>query len=136
MAAAGNDGINTDTDPVYPAAFDADNIISVAATDRYDERASFSNIGKVSVDLGAPGVGVYSLFPRNRYGNLTGTSMSTPHVSGAAALIWAYKPAMSLQELRSLLFSSVDRIDGLQGNTVTEGRRNVHIALALGLFMF
>ncbi len=136
VAAAGNWNENNDERPVYPASFDAANVISVAATDQRDRKADFSNYGKNTVDLGAPGVVIYSTLPLNRYGNSDGTSMAAPHVSGAAALILAYKPHLSAYDLKNVILNSVDPLNSLRGVTVTEGRMNVYNAMALGFLSF
>jgi subtilisin family serine protease len=130
VAAAGNSGVNIDTSPSYPAAYDVPSIISVAATDQNDTLAIFSNYGAVSVDLSAPGVKVYSSVPRGTcelcdatgYRYLNGTSMATPHVAGAAALILAANPGMTNSELRSAILGAVDPVPALSGKTVTGGR--------------
>ena len=70
VAAAGNDGTDNDADPVYPANYAGDNLVSVAATDRSDWLASFSNYGRTTVDIAAPGVGIYSTLPNGKYGTL------------------------------------------------------------------
>jgi thermitase len=93
VAAAGNDGVNNDATPHYPSSYSSANIISVAATDDEDALASFSNFGATSVDLAAPGVNILSTLPGNRYGSYSGTSMATPHVTGAAASSRARTPA-------------------------------------------
>ena len=125
VAAAGNDASNADTSPHYPSSYEVSNIISVAATDRNDQLASFSNYGLQSVDLGAPGVSIYSTKPNNQYGYLSGTSMATPHVSGAAALIKSYYPNYTNLQIKNLLFVTAEPIASLQGKTVTGARLNI-----------
>ncbi len=134
VVAAGNgggDGIGDDNDrmPVYPASYDLPGIIAVAATDRRDRLASFSNYGRTSVDLAAPGVEVLSTVPPSLYGVAyeawDGTSMAAPHVTGAVALGMAFEPSASLAEIKQLLLSSVDVLPDLQNRTVSGGRLNV-----------
>ena len=125
VAAAGNSRTNTDRRPHYPSSYDVANIISVAATDRYDNLASFSNYGLNSVDLGAPGVYIASTYPGDSYYYMSGTSMAAPHVAGAAALIMAQNPGMSVDVLKAKILGSVDTISDLDGKTVTGGRLNV-----------
>ena len=129
VAAAGNASNNNDNSPSYPASYDLDNIISVAATDRNDRKSGFSNYGATTVDLGAPGSSIYSTFPGNRYGSISGTSMASPHVAGVAALLWADDSGLSALEVKERILASVDPIDALDGITVTGGRLNAFGAL-------
>ena len=126
VAAAGNDYANNDMSPHYPSSYDVPNVVAVAATDHNDLKASFSNYGLTSVDLGAPGVNTYSTIPGDSYGYKSGTSMATPHVAGAAALVLAQNSSLSVAELKAKILDSVDPIDSLAGKTVTGGRLNVY----------
>jgi subtilisin family serine protease len=129
VAAAGNSAVNSDVSPMYPAAYDCTNIISVAATDNNDGLAYFSNYGVVSVDLGAPGVGILSTVPNNSYASYSGTSMATPHVSGAAALIWSQKTDLTYSQVKERLMSTVDPKSSLSGKCVSGGRLNIYNAI-------
>jgi thermitase len=128
VAAAGNAGQDADLYPIYPAASDGANIVSVAASDHDDRLAPYSNYGRRSVDLAAPGDGIISTLPGRSYGLLSGTSMATPHVTGAAALLWGRRPAWSLSRVKSRLIRRVDRKPTL-ASTVGGGRLNVRRAL-------
>jgi len=129
VAAAGNKYSNNDIFPNFPSNYDIPNVLAVAATDRSDEKARFSSYGKETVHLGAPGVEILSSTPEGQYGFLSGTSMATPHVAGAAALLKAYNPEISGQEMKALLIDSVDRIDSMAATTISGGRLNVFRAL-------
>lgn len=129
IAAAGNSNKNMDHTNFYPAGYDHDNIISVAASDSSDRRASFSNYSSSRVDLAAPGVRIRSTIPNNRYGSLSGTSMAAPHVSGAAVLLKARDPEMSYAAVKNHLLESVDPLDNWNGVVATGGRMNVAAAL-------
>jgi subtilisin family serine protease len=128
VAAAGNSGSNNDITPSYPASYNAPNVVAVAATDNRDGLASFSSYGASSVDLGAPGVYVLSTIRNSGYAYFNGTSMATPHVSGAAALVLSVC-ALDTAGLRSNLLASVDPIASLAGKTVTGGRLNADTAV-------
>ena len=130
VAAAGNSGRNTDSSPSYPASYSSANIISVAATDRNDGIASFSNYGVNSVDMGAPGVSILSTTPGNKYNYYSGTSMACPHVSGAAVLLKANNNAMSFADMKNALMYKSDAISSLNGKSVSASRLNIHKALS------
>lgn len=131
IAAAGNAGMNNDSYNVYPANYSLDNIISVAASDQYDSKASFSNYGVQTVDIAAPGVSIASTVPGNKYAWMSGTSMATPHVAGAVGLLRAYNPSLSWQETRDLILYGADQISGL-ASYVPNGRRlNINKSLLL-----
>ena len=128
VAAAGNSSVDNDRTPHYPSSYP--NVISVAALDRNDQLASFSNFGVKSVMIGAPGVDILSTWLDNEYEEKSGTSMATPVVSGVAALILAKHPRISAEDLSKRLMNSTDPIIALKGKTVTGGRINAAKALA------
>ncbi len=130
VAAAGNNGVDTDVTPNYPASYDIPNIISVAATDSTDGLAAFSNFGATSVDLGAPGVVILSTIPANAYASFSGTSMASPHVAGVATLALSREPTLSVAELSAALLDNTDPVGSLLGRTVTGGRLNAFNTLS------
>ncbi|MGL1904381.1 MAG: S8 family serine peptidase, partial [Fibrobacterales bacterium] len=130
VAAAGNDFKNMDQINSYPAGYDLDNILAVAASDHNDVHASFSNYGATKVDVSAPGVGIYSTIPEARYATYKGTSMASPQVAGVAGLLYSLNPSLTATEIKSLIMESVDVIPGLAGRTVTGGRVNAAAAIA------
>lgn len=133
IAAAGNAGNNADIAPMYPAAYDLDVIVSVASTDRNDNLSVFtsgaSNYGLTSVDLGAPGSAILSTIPNNGYAAYSGTSMASPHVAGAAALLWSVNPDITPLEMKAILMDTGDSIPALEGKTVSGKRLNLVNAL-------
>jgi subtilisin family serine protease len=129
VAAAGNATTNNDRNPHYPSSYNVPNVISVAALDRNDQLASFSNYGLKSVAVAAPGVDILSTWLGNQYEEKSGTSMATPVVAGVAALIVAENPRISVDELKKKLLASSDPIVALKGKTVTGGRINAAKAL-------
>lgn len=130
VAAAGNESSNNDSFPTYPANYEVDNLISVAASTESDSRAGFSNWGVKTVHLAAPGNNILSTVPQDRYETLSGTSMATPHVSGAAALVWAQFPSLTYTQVKTRLLGSVDRSSTWADRVITGGRLNVNNALS------
>ncbi|HEX9758433.1 MAG TPA: S8 family serine peptidase [Nitrospiria bacterium] len=129
IVAAGNSNNNNDGTIFYPCTANQPNVICVAATDHNDQKAGFSNYGATTVDLGAPGVNTLSTTPNNTYSVFSGTSMATPHVAGAAALLLSHSPSLTVDQVRSALFNHVDLIPSMAGRTVTGGRLNVDKAI-------
>jgi subtilisin family serine protease len=135
VAAAGNggsDGVGDDIDvkPFYPARYGNANVISVAAITSSGAKAGFSNYGATSVDLGAPGSGIWSTLPgKNRkssaYGSYSGTSMATPHVTGAAALYKASHPNATAADIKNAILNSTVSTPSLSGKCVTGGRLDI-----------
>ncbi len=125
VAAAGNDGNNTETNTSYPSGYNNANIIAVAAIDNNGGLASFSNYASTKVDLGAPGVGVWSTVAYNSYSSYSGTSMATPHVTGGVALYMSTHPGASAATIKSAILSSTVATSSLNGKCVTGGRLNV-----------
>jgi len=127
VAAAGNGGYNNDTSPSYPASYNTtagagyDGVIAVAAINNTGAKASFSQFGAQSVDLGAPGVGIWSTVP-NGYSSYDGTSMATPHVTGAVALLASRYPNASGLQIKTQLLRAALPTPSLAGKTATGGR--------------
>lgn len=139
VAAAGNgdangNGLNNDSMPHYPSNYDTrvgtsteaaasyDAVIAVAAIDDNGGRATFSNYGAKNVDLGAPGVSILSTLPTDSYGYSDGTSMATPHVTGAVALYASTHPGESAAQIKSAILGSAKPTPSLAGVTATGGR--------------
>lgn len=129
IAAAGNSAQNADVTPHYPAGYDLPGIVAVASTDRNDNMSSFSTFGPTTVDVAAPGSAVLSTLPNNRYGSLSGTSMATPHVAGAAGLIWSIAPDLTIAEMKDILLNSGDSLPALAGKILSGKRINLVSAL-------
>lgn len=128
--AAGNSGTNNDVSPFYPASYTSPSILSVGGSNSTDAR--IYNYGAVSVDLAAPGASIRSTTngSDSTYGNMSGTSMASPHVAGAAALLAAYNPALSAASLKATLMNTVDVLPAFTGFNKSSGRMNVFNALS------
>ena len=134
VAAAGNSGFNNDFFPAYPSNYTTlqpsiiesaagyEAVIAVAAIDSAGRLASFSNYGSSSVDIGAPGVGILSTVGGSSYASYSGTSMATPHVSGALALYASAFPSASAQQVRSAILGNATATSSLNGRCATRGR--------------
>ncbi|WP_374567105.1 S8 family peptidase [Ideonella sp.] len=137
IAAAGNGnllgiGQNTDKKPNYPSAYTSDNIIAVASITKTGAKSGFSNYGLESVDLGAPGSGIWSTVPKMVNGVLTpsyasydGTSMATPHVTGAVAMYASLHPGLTAAQIKAAILAATVPTASLAGKTVTGGRLDV-----------
>ena len=128
VAAAGNSGSDIDRVPVYPAAYDVDNILTVANVNNLGELARSSSFGAISADLGAPGENILGL-GLNGVRCLTGTSMAAPYVSAAAALYLSVHPDASYDKVKSAIVSSATPLSSLKGKTVSGGLLNAADAL-------
>jgi len=129
VAAAGNSASNNDQFPHYPSSYPHDIVVAVASTTISDTLSFFSCYGETSVDLGAPGSNIWSTIPGNDYASFSGTSMATPHVAGAFAILYAVSPSASAQFLKQVVLSSGQPLDALDGITVSGKRLDVSAAI-------
>ncbi len=148
VIAAGNDGRDNDNDsmPNFPASFELDNIITVAATDSQDQLAEFSAYGLRTVHIGAPGVKILSTIAGGGYSDVVarfkdgdgqeqsmdwdGTSMAAPMVAGAAAAIWSKNPTSTYKQVRERILSTARKVPALEGRVASGGILNLKAALA------
>lgn len=126
VAAAGNDNSNNDSRASYPASYQVDNVISVASHTAQDTLSSFSNFGKNSVHVAAPGSNILSTTPGNQYKVFSGTSMATPHVSGVIGLLVAEMGRMPVLDLRERLMATTVPVGAYRKTTQAGGRVNAY----------
>jgi subtilisin family serine protease len=131
VCAAGNNGCDADTTPTYPAAFDLDNVISVASVDSSGTLESESNYGRKTVDLGAPGTNILSYGSDGKLYYMTGTSMAAPMVTAVAALVYSKYSSASISRVKGIILGTVSPLSSLYGKTVTGGMLNAAAALSV-----
>ena len=144
VKAAGNDNLNIDTDIHYPTNFDdkankvAQAIITVGASTPEKEslKASFSNYGKKSVDVFAPGTAILSTVPHDKFKEEQGTSMASPITAGVAALVWSHYPKLSAIEVKEIIMNSVNKNEQLSEISVTGGVVDAYKAVQLAEKMY
>jgi thermitase len=140
VAAAGNDSgwfgkHDIDKNPKYPASFDSDYLMVIASTASNGKLSSFSNVGLKSVDVAAPGSNIYSTTPRNRYGNMSGTSMATPTTVGVLAEVWSHFPNFGPLEIKNAVMNSVTKIGSFKKYMASGGRADLFNGLRTALQM-
>ncbi len=121
VTAAGNEETNTDITPHYPSAYQSDNLISVGALDQSGQMASFSNYGRTSVDVAAPGRDIFSTVNNGSYDWMSGTSMAAPHVTGVVALLRSIEPNLIPSAIREILIDTSQPDSRLRNLTISEG---------------
>lgn len=131
VAAAGNDSSDNDRTPTYPASFDNENLLIVASTSSSGGMSYFSNFGKNTVDVAAPGSSVYSTTPGNRYESMSGTSMASPTTAGVAAEVLSHFPNLTYKQLKEVMMQSVTKVDSFKNKMVSGGRIDLKRALEL-----
>lgn len=115
---------------MYPANLPVPSLISVAATNDYDNLASFSNYGRSYVHVAAPGVAILSTVPNNSYRYLSGTSMAAPFVAGMAAMMFREASNLSGYQIKNLIISSVNTVSSLSSKIYSGGRVNEYNAIS------
>jgi subtilisin family serine protease len=134
VCSAGNDRANNDDLAMadYPAAYASSlsNVISVAAINASDQLALYSNYGHTGATVAAPGDNIWSTFPSNGYGQLSGTSMASPHVAGVVALLLSNQPQLTPEQVKQRLIATAEPTDALVSKVNASGRVNAYNALA------
>lgn len=130
VAAAGNETNDNDANPTFPAGYDVENVLSVAAIDNRGALASFSNWGQKTVHVAAPGVNIVSTVPGAKYDSYSGTSMATPHVAGIAALLLAYNGSATHLDLKRRIIESARPLYNLKARVSSGGVADAYYALS------
>jgi subtilisin family serine protease len=129
VAAAGNSTLNCDSADCFPAEYPNANVIAVASITSTGALSNFSNYGSTTIDIGAPGSGIWSTVPgrggASGYASYNGTSMATPHVSGAVALYAARNPSANAATIKTAILNSKSETASLNGKVSSNGRLNV-----------
>ncbi len=131
IAAAGNSSEDIDSNQTFPASHPNDNLLIVASTTSSGGLSSFSNYGKINVDVAAPGSNIYSTVLNNKYGSMSGTSMASPTTTGVAAEVLSQYPLLSPLQLKEVLISSVSKVSAFKNKMVSGGRIDLLKALEL-----
>lgn len=131
VAAAGNSSRNIDRRPTYPASFPNDNLLVVASTSSSGRLSYFSNYGTTGVDVAAPGSGILSTTPNNRYSSMSGTSMASPNTAGVAAEVLSHFPDLTPVQLRQVLMDSATKSSRYSGKVGSGGRVDLEKALEM-----
>ncbi|HUJ78870.1 MAG TPA: S8 family peptidase, partial [Nitrospiria bacterium] len=148
VTAAGNDGSDNDQNPVYPSSYNLESLLSVAASDFNDDLAFFSNYGRTTVDVAAPGDCVYTTMPTGsftlqndfnitctssyyskNYDYISGTSFAAAHAAGVAGLVLSLNPGWSPPQLKSIIVSTADSRQSLAQKVAAGGRLNADRAV-------
>ena len=135
VVSAGNDSMgpfswhDIDTNLKYPASFDSANMIVIASTQSDGKMSSFSNIGKVGVDVASPGSNIYSTVNNGQYSMASGTSMAAPNASGVAAMVMGYYPNLKVNSIKKILMNTVTPVPAFKNQLVSGGRINLKAAL-------
>ena len=136
VVSAGNDSMgpfnwhNNDSSPKYPASFDSETMLTIASTDNKGALSSFTNVGKLTVDVAAPGSNIYSTINGSKYGMASGTSMAAPNTSGVAAMVKGFYPNLTALQLKKVLMDSTTKVASFKDKTVSGGRVNLKAALS------
>ena len=135
VVSAGNDSMgpfswhDIDSNRKFPASFDSENMIVIASTQSDGKMSSFSNIGKIGVDVASPGSNIYSTVNNGQYSMASGTSMAAPNASGVAAMVMGYYPNLKVSSIKKILMDTVTKVPAFKDQVVSGGRLNLKSAL-------